>query len=112
MEWAEEVIAAKISTLGKDVVLRTTEGEVCTKAIIDPVHSVSEAARSISYLVDGYFPPGSYQYYGLVEGDLTETASVVDGENCYFIRRKELYQVGGQKLYWWALLIRGGDEDA
>ena len=94
------------------MILRTAEGEVYTKAIIDPVHSVSQAARSIRGLADGFFPPGSYQYYGLVEGDLAEAVAVADGENCHFIRRKELYQVGGQKPYWWALVIRGGDEDA
>ena len=112
MKHLDSHIAGKIAALGKTVVLRGSDGEQETKAIIDPVHSVSQAARSIQALPDGYFPPGSYQYFGLPEGDLSEKAMVVDGETVYFIRRKELYEAAGQKLYWWALMIRGGLEDA
>lgn len=112
MKQIRDVITDKIRSLGQKVILQGGEETVETWAMIDPVHSVSEAARSTSPLPDGFFPPGSYQYYGLPEGDLTEASTVVVGEIRYFIRRKELYQAGGQKLYWWALLIRGGTGDA
>lgn len=112
MEWIKAAVCEKISELGVPVILRGAGGNQETRAILDPVHSVSEAARSTQGLPDGYFLPGSYQYFGLPEGDLTDVTTVVAGESCYILRRKELYQVGGQKLYWWGLMIRGGESYA
>lgn len=105
-------IEEKIRLLGQCVLLKGTQGDQETRAIIDPVHSVSENARSISSLPDGYFPPGSYQYFGLPEADLTEVHTVVAGGKTFFLRRKERYEAAGEGLYWWALMIRGGSEDA
>lgn len=104
-------IGEKLRMLGKPVTLWGEEGQRETWAVIDPVHSVSEAARSIEALPDGYFPPGSYQYFGLPEGDLTGMDRVQDGEVQYIIRRRERYEAAGEGLYWWALLIRGGNDD-
>lgn len=110
MNWAGNVIAGKIRVLGREVTVKGPAGNVTGRAIIDPVSSVSEAARTASPLADGYYPPGSYQYFGLPEVDLSEAEMVMDGETCYHIRRRELYRMGAQKLYWWALMIRGGDD--
>lgn len=104
-------IQNNIRRLGKSVVLQGDDGRVETWAIIDPVHSVSESARNHDALADGYFPPGSYQYFGLPEANLTGITEIIDQETVYFLRRKELYEVGGEKLYWWALMIRGGGAD-
>lgn len=109
MGWAKSAVAGKIRMLGRDVVLQGPEGTCNTRAIIDPVSSVSQVARTSQSLADGYFPPGSYQYFGLPEGDLTDMDTVMDGGDIYLIRRKELYRLGKEKLYWWGILIRGGD---
>lgn len=111
VEEISRAIAGNIWAMGRSVVLRGPGGETGTRAIIDPVQSVSAAARSISSLPDGYFPPGSYQYFGLPEGDLTEVTTVKAGETVYLIRRKEPYRVGDQMLYWWALMLRGGSNE-
>lgn len=111
MDWAGNVIARKIRVLGREVTVKGTAGKVTARAIIDPVSSISEKARTASSLADGYYPPGSYQYFGPPEVDLSDAEMVMDGEACYHIRRTELYQVGDQKLYWWALMIRGGTDD-
>lgn len=112
MKQMGESIGEKIRLLGQNVVLKGNWGDQETRAIIDPVHSVSENARSISALPDGYFPPGSYQYFGLPEVDLTEVHTVTAGGKTFFLRRKERYEAAGAGLYWWALLIQGGREDA
>ena len=109
MEWIREAIEGKIRCLGQEVVLKGPLEESVTRAIIDPVHSVSEAARSNVCLPDGYFPPGSYQYFGLPEMSLEGITTVAAGENRYLIRRKERYEAGGLGLYWWALMIRCGE---
>lgn len=111
MSWAGNVIAGKIRMLGREVTVKGAEGDRTARAIIDPVASISEAARTAGALADGYYPPGSYQYFGLPEVDLTKAETVVDGEICYHIRRTELYRVGDERLYWWALMIRGGIGD-
>lgn len=112
MDWIKAALAEKIAALGTEVVLRGPLGDRSTRAIIDPVQSVSEAARSARGLPDGYFPPGACQYFGPPEEDLERVTTVLSGDNCYFLRRKELCQVGGVKLYWWGLMIRGGTADA
>ena len=112
MEWIKEAIGGKICALGQDVILKGSGEDVVTKAVIDPVHSVSEAARNYSGLPDGYFLPGSYQYFGLAEASLEDVTVVVSGEKHYQIRRRERYEAGGCGLYWWALLIRCGEQDA
>lgn len=112
MKGMKDGIGKKIRKLGKPVELRGDSGVLETRAIIDPVHSVSKAARTVETLPDGYFPPGSYQYFGLPEGDLTEVREVVAGDTVYLIRRKELYEMSGVGLYWWALMIQGGGANA
>ena len=110
MEWAAEIIKYRISELGSPVTLKGTEN-VETSAILDPVQSVSRAARSAEMFPDGYFPPGSYQYFGLPEADLSAAETVSDGDRTYLIRRAELYRCGDTPLYWWGLLIRGEEEN-
>ncbi len=112
MQWAQQVIAKKLRALGRTVSIRGPGGEIQVRAIIDPVSSVSNQARTAHALADGYYPPGSYQYFGPPEGDLTEAEMVAEGEILYIIRRRELYRVEDRPLYWWALMIRGGDGDA
>lgn len=111
MNWAAGAIASKILALGQNVVVKGAGGDVASVAIVDPVERTSEKSGSASGLPDGYYPPGSYQYFGLPETDLTEATAVKTQTDFYIIRRKELYQVGGTNLYWWALLIRGGEKD-
>lgn len=110
MNWAGNVIRSKIRMLGRNVTVCGQDGKIETRGIIAPVDSVSEAARTAVPLPDGYYPPGSYQYFGLPEVSLGDAETVMDGDDCYLIRRKELYQLGEEPLYWWALMIRGGVE--
>lgn len=112
MKQIGESIGEKIRLLGQPVILKGAGGQMETRAIIDPVHSVSENARSVSPLADGYFPPGSYQYFGLPEVDLAEVHTVEAGGKTFFLRRKERYEASGVGLYWWALMIQGGNQDA
>lgn len=112
MKQMGESIREKIRLLGQPVILKGTGEQQETRAIIDPVHSVSENARNSSALPDGYFPPGSYQYFGLPEVDLSRVHTVEVGEKTFFLRRKERYEAAGEGLYWWALMIQGGSQDA
>lgn len=110
MQWAKNAIMKKICLLGVPVIIHGAKGTMETTAIMDPVHSVSEAARTADAVEDGYFPPGSYEYFGLTAGDLSEAKAISCLQNRYLIRRKELVQSGGKALYWWALLIPGGTD--
>ena len=89
MNWAEEIIGGKIRVMGREVTVRGPQGDVRGKAIIDPVDSVSREARTANAAPEGICPPGSYQYFGLPEVDLKEAELVLDGQDCYLIRRKE-----------------------
>lgn len=110
MDWAGKAIVAKLGLLGQDVVLRGEQGQQTVRAIIDPVESRSENAMETEMQPDGYYPPGSYQYFGPPETDLEGVVSMESLGKTYYIRRTELYSAGGKALYWWALMIRGGED--
>lgn len=111
MSWAGNAIAGKIRMLGRDVTVQGENGPVRTRGIIDPVHSVSEAAHRADSLPDGYVPPGSYQYFGLPDVDLSQAETISTEDACYLIRRREFYRVGNENMYWWALMLEGEAED-
>ena len=109
MVWAGKTIAAKLSLLGQDALLRGKDGDKVVSAIIEPVESHSQNAMETDMQPDGYYPPGSYQYFGPPEATLEGVECIESMEKTYYIRRRELYVSGGKPLYWWALMIRGGE---
>lgn len=108
MVWAGKAIGAKLRLLGQNVLLRGKDGEQTVEAIIAPVESLSQNAMETDMQPDGYYPPGSYQYFGPPEVSLEGVESMESLGKTYYIRRTELYSAGGKPLYWWALMLRGG----
>lgn len=110
MKWAEKAIASKLHLLGQDALLKGDGVEWKVQAIIDPVESRSQNAMETDMQPDGYYPPGSYQYFGPPDATLEGVDRVESLGKTYYIRRRELYSAGGKALYWWALMIRGGED--
>lgn len=111
MNWIAEAIRDRFSLLGRDMVLETPEGVITVRAILDPVHSTAQSAREATGVADGGFPPGTYQYFGPPEADISGARLLRDGKDYYEFRRTECYRCGGTDLYWWGLLISCGGED-
>ena len=112
MNWAAEAIRDKLCLLGREMYLKTPEGEQPIRAFLEPVFSTAQSARTSTAVADGYFPPGSYQYFGPPEADVSQVRLLRDGTDYYEFRRTECCRCGNTALYWWGLLIGcgGGDE--
>lgn len=111
MNWVISAIRDKLSLLGRDMILETPEGVAAVRAILDPVYGTAEVSRTARGLADGYYPPGTYQYFGPPETDIQGARRLRDGKDCYEFRRTECCRWGDTPLYWWGLLIRCGGED-
>lgn len=111
MQWAQKVIEKKLEALGSPVRIGFPDHDVEAHALIIPSGSTFEPARKTAGMADGYIPPGSYEYYGPTNVDITEARTVSDGRVSYLFRRKELFMVGGIPLYWWGILVQGGKRD-
>lgn len=112
MEWVKEAMGRKIGLFGEEAVLCFPEETVTVRAIIAPVRSVSQAARTAGETPDGIYPPGSYEYFGPPEADITRCRWVTTGGKRYYVRRSEVFRLGGTGIYCWGLMIGGGDGSA
>ncbi len=111
MNWVVKAIGTQLKQLGKEMILETPEGDQTVLAILDPVSSTDQMARTKIGLADGCYPPGSYQYIGPPNIDVSSARVLRDGEKRYEFRRTECYQYGQTPIYWWGLLIECGDEN-
>lgn len=112
MEWMKNAIAKKLWLLGEQAEIVRQEGTVQVTAIIMPVSSLSQAARTALSQPDGIFPPGSYEYIGPPEQEIGSCRYVVSGGKRYYVRRSEIYRVGGKGIFCWGLMLGGGDDEA
>lgn len=112
MRWMKSAIERKLRLLGEPTqIVREAETKQVT-ALITPVSSLSEAARTALSQPDGIYPPGSYEYIGPPEEDIRDCRYVCSGGKRYYVRRSEILRSGGEDIFCWALMLGGGDDEA
>lgn len=112
MDWMKSAIGKKIRLLGEPVKIVRQEETVEVTAIITPVSSLSQAARTALAQPDGMYPPGSYEYIGPPEEAIGDCRYILAGGKRYYVRRSEIYRVGGKDIFCWGLMLGGGDDEA
>jgi len=112
MKWAGELMRKKLSALGEPVDVVFPGETVRVQALIYPVTSISEAAKAAKSQWDGAYAPGTYAYFGPAETDIGESRYLICGGQEYFVRRSEIFRVGGKDLYCWGLLLGGVNDEA
>lgn len=112
MQWMKTAIGRKLRLLGEETEIVREEGFSRVIALITPVSSLSQAARTALSQPDGIYPPGSYEYIGPPEEDIGDCRYIVCGGKRYFVRRAEIHRSGGEEIFCWGLLLGGGDHEA
>lgn len=111
MRWMKNTIGRKLRLLGEETAIIREEGSSRVIALITPVISLSQAARTALSQPDGIYPPGSYEYIGPPEEDIGDCRYIVSGGKRYFVRRAEVHRSGGEEIFCWGLLLGGGDHE-
>lgn len=112
MKWMKTALSRKLRLLGEKATILRENGETEVVALITPVSSLSQAARTALSLPDGVYPPGTYEYVGPAEEDIGDSQCVISGGKRYYVRRSEIIRTGGEALFCWGLMLGGGDDEA
>lgn len=112
MKWAGELMRKKLSALGEPVDVVFAGKTVTVQALIYPVTSISEVAKAARSQWDGTYAPGTYAYFGPADTDIGLCRYLVAKGRSYFVRRSEVFRVGGRELYCWGLLLGGVNDEA
>lgn len=110
MEWMKAAIGRKLRLLGEPAEIVRQEGRVQVMALVTPVSSLSQAARTALVQPDGIYPPGAYEYIGPPEEDIGDCRYILWAGKRYYVRRSEIYRAGGGDIFCWGLML-GGEED-
>lgn len=111
MEWMKNAIEKKLRLLGEPVEIVRQDGTATVTAIVTPVSSLSQAARTALSQPDGIYPPGSYEYIGLPEAEIGDSRYLLCHGKRYYVRRSEIYRAGGKDIFCWGLMLGGGDDE-
>lgn len=112
MKWMKTALSRKLRLLGEKATILRENGETEVVALITPVSSLSQAARTALSLPDGVYPPGTYEYVGPAEENIGDSQCVISGGKRYYVRRSEIIRTGGEDLFCWGLMLGGGDDEA
>lgn len=95
---------------GTSMVLRRSEGETHVRGFFQPVRSKSLQSVVSHSTSLGQLDRGQFIYIGPADVAVYQGDELILGEQCYILRRVEIYRYAEEAVYTWGLCMEKGGE--
>lgn len=104
---ASERIHRSIALYGDDVVVAVKGKSQKGKAFIEPLRYKNRMYIGGKRIEPGFYDGGHYLYIGQhnIPLDDIKNTVIIRGEEKFYVKRAEMYRVGDENLYVWAIVV-------